>query len=405
MVWPLRSGRRGPERAVTERLGGRAVISLFLVMASSMVAQGFGRFTYPVLLDAINDDVLQSYARAGLLGTVSLVAYLIGTAMVSIASTRLEPISLVKVGLVASATGLVMLATAPGFWLLAAALFVAGLGGAGVWVPAPGIAAAAVGPERSGMAIGLVGSGIGLGIVVAGPLTNAVRSAAGDDGAWRPVYGIQAAVAVVVLFGVLTLVRLPPTATNAAKIEVAVLRTVPGWPWLVCAFAIFGVSYSLYFYFLVAQLRESGWSASASSTIFAVVGVSSAIGGIAFGRVSDRYGRPRAMAFGFFLLVLSPLLTLQGHTAVVVAAAISFGLCVAGTPTVIGAVVADHLDGRSFGAAFGTLTLVFGLAQVLGPPFAGVMAETTGTFTIPFVLASVVASGGIGCAWALSRTG
>lgn len=369
-----------------------------------MVAQGFGRFTYPVLLDAINEDVLQSYTRAGILGTVSLVAYLIGTATVSVASTRLEPILLVKVGLVASALGLVMLAVAPGFWLLAVALFVAGLGGAGVWVPAPGIAAAAVEPERSGMAIGLVGSGIGLGIVVAGPLTNAVRAAAGDDGAWRPVYGIQAAIAVVVLLGVLTLVRLPRTDVSATKIEVAVLRTVPGWPWLVSAFAIFGVSYSLYFYFLVAQLRESGWSASASSTIFAVVGVSSAIGGIAFGRVSDRYGRPRAMAFGFFLLVLSPLLTLQGDPVAVVAASISFGLCVAGTPTTIGAVVADHLDGRSFGAAFGTLTLVFGVAQVLGPPFAGVMAETTGTFTIPFVLSSVVAAAGIGCAWALART-
>ncbi|MGF1595423.1 MAG: MFS transporter [Acidimicrobiales bacterium] len=385
--------------------GARAVVSLVFITAASMVAQGFGRFTYPVLLDAINDDLVGSYARAGVLGTISLVAYLIGTAVVSVASTRVEPTTLVKLGLSGSLAGLVLLTVAPGFAVLAVGLFIAGLGGAGVWVPAPGIAASTVGAARSGLAIGLVGSGIGLGIVVAGPLTNAVRAAAGDDGAWRPVYGIEALVAAVVLIGVLVVVRVPSGAGKATTVRVGVLRSVPDWPWLVAAFAFFGMSYSLYFYFLVAELREAGWSASAASTIFAVVGLASATGGIAFGRLSDRYGRPRAMAVGFILLIVSPPLTLVGHPVAVVAAAVAFGLCVAGTPTTIGAVVADTLDGRAFGAAFGTLTLVFGVAQVLGPPFAGVMAETTGTFTVPFVAASVVACGGLGCAVALQRRG
>ena len=392
------------ESVNSPRLSGQAIVSLTMVMIASMVAQGFGRFTYPILLDAINDDVLHSYTQAGLLGTISLVAYLSGTAAVSVASTRFEPISLVKIGLTLSAAGLALLAVAPGFAMLAIALFIAGLGGAGVWVPAPGIAATAVDPKRSGLAIGLVGSGIGLGIVVAGPLTNIVRSAADDEGAWRPVYAIQAAIAVVVLLGVLSLVRLPPVAKTATRVEVSSLRTVPGWQWLTTAFIIFGVSYSLYFYFLVAQLRETGWSSSASASVFALVGLSSAVGGVAFGRISDRYGRPRTMGAGFVLLTASPLLTLTGQPVLIIVAAIAFGLCIAGTPTAMGAVVADTLDGKAFGAAFGSLTLVFGLAQVLGPPFAGVMAEATGTFTIPFALASAVGSGGIGCAWALGRS-
>ncbi len=386
-------------------MSGRAVLTLFLVAASSMVAQGFGRFTYPVLLDAINDDLLQSYARAGLLGTVSLVAYLLGTAAVSVASTRVEPITLVKIGLTGSAVGLAVATLAPGFALLAIAMFIAGLGGAGVWVPAPGIAATAVGPARSGLAIGLVGSGIGLGIVVAGPLTNAVRAVVGDDGAWRPVYAIEAAVAAVVLVGLLTLVRLPPAADAAARVSVAVLRTVPGWRWLLAGFSLFGLSYSLYFYFLVAQLQQQGWSPSASSTIFALTGIASASGGVLFGRISDHVGRPRTMAVGFVLLGASPLLSLHGGTATVIVAAIAFGLAVAGTPTTIGAVVADVLDGRAFGAAFGTLTLVFGISQLLGPPFAGVVAEASGSFTIPFTIASVVALLGVGCTVGLAATG
>ena len=34
------------------------MLSLGLILAASMVAQSFGRFTYPVLLKAINDDLL-----------------------------------------------------------------------------------------------------------------------------------------------------------------------------------------------------------------------------------------------------------------------------------------------------------------------------------------------------------
>jgi predicted MFS family arabinose efflux permease len=383
---------------------GRAIVSLAMVTAASMVAQGFGRFTYPVLLDAINDDVLDSYTRAGLLGTVSLVAYLVGTAIVAVASTRVEPISLVRIGLVLSIIGIGLLSIAPGFAVLAVALAIAGLGGAGVWVPAPGIAATAVGPERSGLAIGLVGSGIGMGIVVAGPLTNAVRAAAGNDGAWRPVYTIEGLLGAVILVGVLAFVRLPKVNQQAERVEVSAIKGVPGWPWLLGAFAVFGVAYSLYFYFLVAELKQSGWSASASSLIFALVGVASVMGGIIFGRLSDRFGRPRAIAFGFGLLASAPVLTLSGRLPLVVVAALAFGLSVAGTPTAIGAVVADRLHGRAFGAAFGTLTLTFGLAQVLGPPFAGVVAEQTGSFTIPFSIASAFACAGIACAAGLATS-
>ncbi|MDH3683699.1 MAG: MFS transporter, partial [Acidimicrobiia bacterium] len=308
-------------------------------------------------------------------------------------------------GLTGSAAGLALATIAPGFGVLAVAMFVAGLGGAGVWVPAPGIAATAVGPARRGLAIGLVGSGIGLGIVVAGPLTNVVRASVGDDGAWRPVYGIQAIVAVVVLVGLVTLVRLPPATDVAARVSVVVLRSVPGWRWLLAGFSLFGLSYSLYFYFLVAQLQQQGWSPSASSTIFALTGIASATGGVLFGRVSDHVGRPRTMAAGFLLLAASPLLTLHGGTAAVIVAAVAFGFAVAGTPTTIGAVVADVLDGRAFGAAFGTLTLVFGVSQLVGPPFAGVVAEASGSFAIPFVIASGVALLGIGCAAGLAAAG
>ena len=384
----------------------RVGLSLALILAASMVAQSFGRFTYPVLLKAIDDDLLGSLSRAGTLGTVSLTAYLLGTAAVSWLSTRAEPAVLIKVGLVVSAAGLAVLATAGGFATLAAGLFVAGLGSAAVWVPAPGLAASLVGPARGGMAIGVVGSGIGLGIFVVGPLTNVVRASAGS-GAWRPVYVIEAVTAVVVAVLVAALVRGParPAGTATAKIPTTVIRDVPGWTYLMGAFALFGAGYSLFFYFLVTQLQDAGWSPSSTNNVASLLGLASVFGGVTFGRLSDRFGRPQLMVAGFLAMAAAPLLALTASLVPVLLAVIGFGLSVSGTPTAISAVVADRLQGRAFGAAFGSLTFVFGAAQLAGPQLSGLIADRFDSFVPAFVAASVLSLCGAICSWRLAATG
>jgi predicted MFS family arabinose efflux permease len=385
------------------RLAPRTVLSLVLILLASMVAQSFGRFTYPVLLKAIDEDLLGSLARAGSLGTVSLAAYLIGTGSVSWLSTRLDPGGIIKIGLAVSATGLALLSTARGFAGLAVGLFVAGLGSAAVWIPAPGLAASLAGPERGGMAIGLVGSGIGLGIFVVGPLTNAVRAVAGE-GAWRPVYAIETVVAVVVAVAVAALVRSPRApvgAAPAAKVPTTVIRQVPGWTYLLGAFALFGAGYSLFFYFFVTQLQAAGWSPSSTNLIASLMGLASIVGGVVFGRLSDRLGRPLLMMIGFLIISSAPLLALTASLVPVLLAAIGFGLCVSGTPTAISAVVADHLSGRAFGAAFGSLTFAFGMAQLAGPQIAGILADRFDSFVPAFVAASVLSLAGAVCSWRL----
>jgi hypothetical protein len=61
----------------------RPRLVVVLLALSSGVAQGFGRFTYALLLPAINRDLLDSYVVAGLVGTANVAAYLAGTIAVS----------------------------------------------------------------------------------------------------------------------------------------------------------------------------------------------------------------------------------------------------------------------------------------------------------------------------------
>ena len=76
--------------------------------------------------------------------------------------------------------------------------------------------------------------------------------------------------------------------------------------------------------------------------------------------------------------------------------ALLFGLMMSGLPAVIAAHLSDFLTPREFAGAFGRCTLAFGLAQLCGPPLGGILAETTGGFLVPFLLAGLVAAIGAG---------
>ncbi|MDP9427676.1 MAG: YbfB/YjiJ family MFS transporter [Actinomycetota bacterium] len=138
---------------------------ILLVALASAVAQSFGRFSYALLLPAINRDLLDSYAVAGLVATANVTAYLLGTVAVSTLSRRARPAALIQAGLACSAVGLALLTHAGGAVELSIGLILTGVGGAFIWVPAPGLAGSVVRPSRRGAAIGIAGSGIGGGIV------------------------------------------------------------------------------------------------------------------------------------------------------------------------------------------------------------------------------------------------
>jgi hypothetical protein len=67
-----------------------------LIALASGVAQAFGRFSYALLLPAIDRDLLGSYAVAGLIGTANVAMYLLGTLAVSAVSRRAAPVVLMR---------------------------------------------------------------------------------------------------------------------------------------------------------------------------------------------------------------------------------------------------------------------------------------------------------------------
>ena len=391
--------------AAAARPGASPTAVIAVTAMAAGVAQGFGRFTYALVLPAVQADLLGSYALAGLLGTLNVVGYLAGTALVSVASTRLAPAALIRTGLVASTVGLATSAAAPSAVVLAVGMVVAGLGGAFIWVPAPGLAGSVVPVARRGFAVGVVGSGIGISVVLASQLAGLVRRVAGE-GAWRQVWAVEAGLAAVVLVVALVWLRPPAADSAAVRVRLSALQAVPGWVGLAGGYAAYGFGYAIYVNYLVAALEEdAGFSPAHASSVFAALGVAMACGGVLLGRLSDRLGRRPVLIGGYVAMATCPLLALTGREPWALVSAVVFGLAMSGIPTVIAAHLGDALHPRSFPAAFGAVTLAFGVAQVAGPQLGGWLTGRTGSFTVAFCVSAVVALVGAGASASMPAGG
>lgn len=379
------------------------ITTMAIVMLCAAVAQGFGRFTFGVVLAEVRDDMLGgSNAAAGFLTTSNTFAYLVGALLVGSFSSWLSPLNSMRIGLVFSLSGIAGAMLAPNPFLLTLALISMGLGGAAIWIPSPGIATTVVPPHRRGLAAGLTGSGVGIGIVFSGQLYNIVN---GRGGVWRDVYAVHTAIAIVALWLVVLVLRAKTGSQPSGGFGgFDVLRQMEGWRAITACYVVFGFGYLLILAFLVTRLQDdSGFSPGTASTIFAITGGCTIFGGVLLGRVSDVFGRRRTLIGGFAVWGVGVSLLLTGSLVAVVCGALTVGILFGGLPSVIAAYMIDRTDTTTYGPTYAAATFAFGLAQVISPQVGGLLADWQGSFLWVFILSAAVMASGSLFAFALPK--
>ena len=367
------------------------VIVMIIALAAA-VGQSFGRFSYGVLLPAIRDDLGITNTLAGLLGATNVGAYLLGTLAVAWATSRYRLINVMRVGLVLATLGLLIAGATKGPWVLAAGLFIAGIGGAFLWIPAPVIAADAMPAHRRPVAVAMMSSGIGLGIVFVSVLSGGLRSTQGD-GAWSSVYQIQFAIGLLLLVLTLLLVRHQQAAPAGGSGigGFAALQRMPGWLPLLVAYSAFGFMYLLVMGFLTTRLEDdNGWSTDDASLAFSLMGLAMIFGGPLLTAIAQRLGvrLTLAVAFGLWPVLVGVVLT--GQLTLTLMACVGLGLLFAALPTLVTLFVVQNTSAQDYGPSFAAATLSFGIAQTIAPPIGGLIADQTGTFLLVFILSGIV---------------
>jgi MFS family permease len=391
---------------------GWIIIIVCIIGVTGVV--GFARFGYTMIFPQMQKGLELSDSQAGDLATGNMVGYLILGVTAGLLASVFSPkivivVSVFIVGLSMFLTGL-----ADNFMAAFAGRVLTGLGSGGANVPLMGLLAAWFVTEKRGLASGMAVSGSSLGLFITGLLVPVIHNHFGIDG-WR--YSWYCLGSIVILISVICFLFLKnnpheknlkpvgwnPGSEEKKETEKKSLKSIFKIPavWHIgIIYILFGFSYIIYVTFFARYLIWEGavfFTEESAGGLWSLVGGISIASGFIWGSVSDRIGRKYTLAVVFILQSACYLIfgLWKDSPGFYISAGI-FSLTAWSIPAIIAAASGDILGPKLAPAAFGFITLFFGIGQALGPFTAGRIADINGTYSPAFVTAGIAAfTGGV----------
>jgi MFS family permease len=164
---------------------------------------------------------------------------------------------------------------------------------------------------------------------------------------------------------------------------------LPGFLSFTATYGLSGFGYSITATFLVAMVHAVRSTGSLQTLTWLCVGLTAVPSVWLWGKVGRRLGERRAMAIAAVLLALGNTSAVLSPTAPgLLISAVLLGGTFMGI-TALGFTATQHLSPERRRSAGALLTAAFGLGQIVGPVLAGVVADRTGSFAAPTLVATI----------------
>jgi predicted MFS family arabinose efflux permease len=359
---------------------GRAELLVALGLAAGpVVALGFTRFAYALLLPAMRHELSWNFAAAGGMNTANALGYIVGCLSATWWARRFGSRAVYGATIAVSALMLLLSATTGDYTLLAALRTVGGLATAITFVLGSALATrvhTGGNPQRSALLVAVYMTGVGIGIAVSGILVP-IALRLGGSGGWKLGWLVMGILSVIALVPAMYAVRRVPeqAAGPAGNGRLGLSALAPTFIWYV----LFGAGYVAYMTFIVALLASQGLGSGSVAVFFVILGIASAVGTLAWGRVMGRLRRGwgPALVSVIVLVGVLPVLLWQGFAAAIVSAVIFGGSFMAG-PTAATVIARRSLPAHGWTLGIALLTTAFSVGQAIGPLAAGLLSDTAG---------------------------
>ncbi|MFK7965920.1 MAG: YbfB/YjiJ family MFS transporter [Burkholderiaceae bacterium] len=348
------------------------------------VSNGFTRFSYGLILPAMQEDLAWNYTQAGAINTANAIGYLIGAIVALMLTRRLGARRLFNLGMVLMVIALVGTALTRDFWLLNAWRVLAGIGGAPVFIAAGALVSNLFqdSPRHNALAIALaLAGGGGVGMLLSGiaiPLLLEHWGSAGWPYTWLAL-GFASGIAIPISWlAVKAVPQTNPIAANQPNGPSLAFSLNGVWPALL-AYFLFGVAYIIYLTFLVAWMRNNGADAWMISAAWALLSLMVIASPFVWQRLLARARAGEAMAGASAVTGIAILMVMvvPGPVGVMASAAL-FGSAFFIVPTAATSLSRKRFAPQHWARAVAWFTVLFALGQTLGPIAAGAIADFTG---------------------------
>jgi MFS family permease len=404
----MKSGGVDQAKAPRFFYGWVVVAAAFCV---ALVAYGI-QYSFGIFIDPLKDDFGWSGALVG--GAASLFMFSRGALAILTGriTDRHGPRIIVAIGGLFLGLGLILTSQSSTAWQLY--LFYGLMGGFGLSVAyAPLMATVSRWfVSKRGLAIGIVAAGIGAGTAVMSPL--AAHLVATYE--WRLSYIIIGLLALIIIIpgalllrrspeekGLLPLGKAEATAgdeenSNIAKREDSLTSESAGFSlkeaartrafWLLLAIIIFWSTClqmtMIYIYPHANTVLGIPWEVAASFMI--VIGISSIIGRLVMGAVSDRLGGKRTLVICLVLQALA-MFWLLGATDIwmLYLFATVFGFAYGGCVPLLPVIAGEIFGLKSIGEIIGVQMLGVAIGGAIGPLLGGYVFDVTQSYNFAFM--------------------
>lgn len=364
-------------------------------LAATAAALGIGRFVYTPILPLMLQDLGMTKSGAGLLASANFAGYLVGALVAALpglpGSRRRWLLAAVAVSSLTTAA-MAAPSSSAAFLILR---FVGGVASAFALVFSSALVLDRLGAAGRSRLSALHFAGVGTGIAVSAVLVSLLASRG-----WRALW-IAAGLASAAALGVIAAL-IPDRAEPAAAKPSRTSPSGPSLTTLIVAYGLFGFGYIITATFLVAMVHGSPEVRAFEPWVWLLVGVTAAPSVTVWTFIEARLGIARAFALACVLESLGVATSvLWVRPAGVLLAAALLGGTFMGI-TALGLIWARRLARGDPRRILALMTASFGLGQIVGPAFAGVAYDVTGSLLVPSLTAAAALL--LGAAFALLRS-
>ncbi|WP_062479823.1 YbfB/YjiJ family MFS transporter [Variovorax boronicumulans] len=367
----------------------RAALACMVTLA---VAMGLGRFAFTPMLPIMLSEGKLELAGGGLLASLNYLGYFFGA--VSCAAIGIKASSMVRGGLLATAAllvGMGLLHSFIGWGVLRAA---AGVMSAWVFVFASGWGLRRLAETNAPTLAGVIYTGPGIGIAMTGLLGGALGRW-GSEAGWIGL-GLLAVVLIAVIWRVFDDgERVGAVAGGAAASPAVAAGGASGSAsarsdaiWLVVLYGLAGFGYIITATFLPVIARQALPGSPWPDFFWPLFGAAIIPGALIGARAPVHWDNRLLLAAAYALQALGVVFSVAWPTI----AGFALGSLLLGMPftaiTLFAMREARRLRGNAAAGLIGYATASYGVGQIIGPLFAAPLAQRTGSFELPLLVAA-----------------
>jgi cbb3-type cytochrome oxidase subunit 3 len=383
----------------------RAALACMVTLA---VAMGLGRFAFTPMLPIMLNEGKLELAAGGVLASLNYLGYFFGA--VSCAAIGIKASSMVRGGLAATAVLLLGMGLLHSFTNWGILRTAAGVMSAWVFVFASGWGMRRLAETNAPTLAGVIYTGPGIGIAMTGLLGGALGRW-GSEAGWIGL-GLLAIVLIAVIWRVFDDGELPVAGGGAAPAPVAAASAAGSASarsdaiWLVALYGLAGFGYIITATFLPVIARQALPGSPWPDFFWPLFGLAIIPGALIGARAPTHWDNRLLLAVAYALQALGVVLSVAWPTI----GGFALGSLLLGMPftaiTLFAMREARRLRGNAAAGLIGYATASYGVGQIIGPLFAAPLAQRTGSFELPLlVAAAALALGSVlfAVVWSKSR--